>query len=197
MGPLEILASSGSFSQHMALHILLMNLAAPILAALAYSRWPTICDRHDVPAIVAVAIAHTCVLLAWHLPPAMALAMVSRSVEALMQVTLFVTALCFWYVVFAQARAYIWRALVTLLITGKLYCLLAALLVFAPRVVYTAGEPGMSVSLADQQLAGLMMVVACPLSYVLIATVLAARWLGTLHRQNAIPPAPTATPTWS
>lgn len=195
LGPLELLANPGSFSQHMALHILLMNLVAPILAALANSRWHAVGRQRGVCAIAAAAIAHMSVLFFWHLPPAMALAMARPAVASVMQLTLVGAAFCFWYVVFQHARAYIWRALAALLITGKLYCLLAALLVFAPRVVYTAGAANMSISLADQQLAGLMMVVACPLSYVLIATVLAAQWLAALHRHNGMTPVPSATRT--
>ena len=52
-----------------------------------------------------------------------------------------------------------------LLLTGKLVCLLAALMVFAPRALYGAGHAHGAAALDDQQLAGLLMIAACPLSY--------------------------------
>jgi putative membrane protein len=62
--------------------------------------------------------------------------------------------------------------------------LLGALFTFSPRLVYAAGMSGAhhsQIGLADQQLAGLMMIVACPLTYVLAAVVIASRWLFALE----------------
>ena len=53
--------------------------------------------------------------------------------------------------------------------------MLGALLVFAPRPIYSSGHHGFD--LADQQLAGLLMLAACPLSYVLAAIVIAVETL--------------------
>ena len=62
-----------------------------------------------------------------------------------------------------------WHAIPALLLTGKLVCLLAVLLVFAPRALYgTAHAHGVS-ALDDQHLAGLLMIAACPLSYLVAA----------------------------
>jgi putative membrane protein len=78
-----------------------------------------------------------------------------------------------------------------LLISGKLACLLGALLIFAPRLLLTSTVSGHNMhhgpvdhatALADQHLAGLLMVVACPLSYVLTAVVLAAQTMSHLER---------------
>ncbi len=100
-----------------------------------------------------------------------------------MQSSLLLAALLFWYsVIFAEAR---WYSLLALLTTGKLFCLLGALLTFAPRPIYPqlrelyaqAGHFPVETALSDQQLAGLLMLVACPLIYVLASVVLAARWL--------------------
>lgn len=66
-----------------------------------------------------------------------------------------------------------------LLLTGKLACLLGALLIFAPRELYRLhGLP----SLEDQQLAGLLMITACPLSYVVAGVAMAAQAIGDLER---------------
>ena len=46
-----------------------------------------------------------------------------------------------------------------------------ALLIFAPRTLY-------HLALDDQQLAGLLMITVCPLSYLVAAVVLAVQWIG-------------------
>ena len=74
-----------------------------------------------------------------------------------------------------------WQAIFLLLLTGKLSCLLGALLIFAPRLLYAADihAPSFDIgTLDDQQLAGLLMITACPLSYVVAGVVLAARMIG-------------------
>jgi putative membrane protein len=94
-----------------------------------------------------------------------------------------VTAIWFWSAVIAAAD---WRALAALLLTGKLACLLGALMVFAPRDLYEL--PGLTLALcvsgpstvADQHLAGLLMITACPLSYLVTGVALAAKMLGRL-----------------
>ena len=65
-----------------------------------------------------------------------------------------------------------WHGVLGLLVTGKLSCLLAALLVFAPRPLYPHRPSRSAMSLADQQLAGLLMLTACPLSYVVAGIVM-------------------------
>jgi putative membrane protein len=77
------------------------------------------------------------------------------------------------------------------LVTGKFACLLGALLIFAPRDLYAL--PGLvfalcssgESSLADQQLAGLLMVTACPLSFLTSGVAIAARMLSDLERRTA------------
>ena len=76
-----------------------------------------------------------------------------------------------------------WRGLLALILTAKLFCLLGVLLVFAPRFLYPglslphAAGHVMAASLADQQLAGLLMLVVCPASYLAAGVVIAARWV--------------------
>jgi len=98
----------------------------------------------------------------------------------LMQATLFFSALWFWLTVFNQTGEHLWRAVIALLLTGKLFCLIAVLLIFAPRVLYGMTAINMPIELADQQLAGLLMVTVCPITYVLAAVVLISRWFQTL-----------------
>jgi putative membrane protein len=95
----------------------------------------------------------------------MAWAMASMLRMVVMQVSLLMIATAFWTAVFARYRCSGWQAIVAVLVTGKLFCLLGALLVFSPRPLYA---PEL-VSFADQQLAGLIMLTACPLTYVGVA----------------------------
>jgi putative membrane protein len=107
------------------------------------------------------------------------------TVHTVMHVSFLAAALWFWLAVLSDRSTMRWRALFALLITGKLFCLLGALLVFAPRLLYggiaahgpLAGDDG---ALADQHLAGLMMLAVCPLTYVLAGVVIAAQWLSDL-----------------
>ena len=76
--------------------------------------------------------------------------------------------------------------------TGKIACLLGVMLIFSPRLLYSA-SPGQHVhlglheiaaapTLADQQFAGLLMIAACPLSYLLAGVVIAARMISDIGR---------------
>ena len=53
---------------------------------------------------------------------------------------LLAAALSFWMLFCRLPEARRWHALPALLLTGKLVCLLAALLVFAPRALYGASH---------------------------------------------------------
>jgi putative membrane protein len=191
------IAPLGPLSAHMSVHILLMNAVAPAIAV-ATLEWPraAIVYRAARSSLVLASIAQIGVLWIAHSPPLMAASMSSYSLHVVIQVALLATALWFWFAVLGQSGAARWRAIVALLLTGKLFCLLAALLVFAPRALYptdlvhvhhgTAADP-----LADQYLAGLLMLVVCPLTYVLAGVLIAARWLRELRERDAIlPPLP-------
>jgi putative membrane protein len=187
---------------HMTLHILLMNLLAPLVAAAAL--------RSGLPggfiesgrALAIAAVSQIGLLWFAHLPGIMAWSMAGGAPAAVFPVALFLAALVFWGSVFAQRGSARWRALVALLITGKLFCLLATLLVFAPRHLYPAMLSGPHAHarlepaslLADQQLAGLLMIAACPLTYVAVAIAITARWL---REGGAADPAPARPADWN
>ncbi len=170
---------AGAFSRHMIIHIVLMTVAAPILALkLRYSSFQ---QSASVSTLVAAIILQLVLLFAWHSPPGIGLAMAGGHVGALlMQASLLFSALWFWLTIFNQTGEHLWRSVIALLLTGKLFCLIAVLLVFAPRVLYGIGAANIPIELADQQLAGLLMVTVCPLTYVLAAIVLICRWFQTL-----------------
>ncbi|MGJ0484564.1 MAG: cytochrome c oxidase assembly protein [Methylomicrobium sp.] len=171
---------AGLFSRHMIIHIILMTIAAPVLASLlqksAYSVTPLISIR----SLAASTILQMALFFAWHSPPGWAA--IGQGNDAIMQATLFFSALWFWLTVFTQASRHLWRTVAALLLTGKLFCLIAVLLTFAPRVLHGAVASGLASAddLADQQLAGLLMISVCPLTYVLAAIVLISRWFHAL-----------------
>jgi putative membrane protein len=86
----------------------------------------------------------------------------------------------FWFTLLRLSAPSRWHAIALLLLSGKFACLLAALLTFSPRLLYAPalavhGAHVGSGSLADQQLAGLLMIIACPLSYVVAGVTFAAQ----------------------
>lgn len=169
----------GPLSGQMAAHIVLMNLLAPLVALLLGRRT----SRRVAAALGPATLVQLLLLWALHLPGVTAAAYALLP-HAAMQALLFAAALWFWLAVFATAGERRWRALLALLVTSKLFCLLGVLLTFAPRPLYEHGT-GHAVTMADQQLAGLLMIVACPASYLLAAVVIAVRWLRVLERDAA------------
>ena len=184
----------GPLAEHMAIHIALMNAAAPVVALLVQCVG-ALPFRRLGGALGAATVAQVALLWAWHAPSALSWALINPGSHAVMQVSLFLAALWFWCAVLSAVGNRRWRAIFALLLTGKLFCLLGVLLVFAPRALYPAltathGRGASSLvgpALADQQLAGLLMVVACPLSYVLAGTIIAARWVTQLDATGGIP----------
>jgi putative membrane protein len=192
----------GPLAMHMSVHILLMNLVAP-LAALGASRirW----DGREAAAdmLWLATLLQLAALWTWHAPPLLNRALESPSLHLLMYGSLFLTAVLFWWAVFRFPRELRWQPIVALLITSKLYCLLAVLFVFAPRALYpniahahpSNGATVLNATLADQQLAGLIMLAACPATYVLAAIAIGARWLFAM--ETGKPEANAGEEAWS
>lgn len=109
--------------------------------------------------IWAAALAQLFLFLFWHAPPGIAK---SLTVTALMHTSLAVAALWFWSEILSWRQQRPWMCVCALAVTGKIICLVAALYVFAPRALYGDVING---ALADQHLAGLFMLAACPLAY--------------------------------
>ncbi|QLF71831.1 cytochrome c oxidase assembly protein (plasmid) [Peteryoungia desertarenae] len=171
----------GPLALHMATHTALMNGIAPItVIALRHLR---IQARPAVSGALVTATALQLLLLwAWHAPPLLNEAMHSGATHLLMQASLFAAAFCFWDSVLACNQR--WKPIVALLVTSKLFCLLGVLFVFSPSMLYLGllghvhgGEVMVGTTLADQQLAGLLMLATCPVTYVVGGILLANRWL--------------------
>lgn len=172
----------GLQSCRMVIHIALMAIAAPVLANLLRKQTRSATEFANLTALPSATFLQIALFFAWHSPPGLALA--GQGGDSVMQATLFFSSLWFWFTVFNEDDKHLWRAVAALLLTGKLFCLIAVLLTFSPRVLYVsevmAANPAMTVDLADQQLAGLLMITACPISYVLAAIVLIYRWFQSL-----------------
>jgi len=173
----------GQQSCRMITHIALMTIAAPVLAGWLRKQARSATELASMTSLPAATALQAALFIAWHSPPGLAMAGHGGD-SIIMQATLFFSALWFWLTVFNQDGRHSWRAVVALLLTAKLFCLIAVLLTFAPRVLYVSGamapNPAMASDLADQQLAGLLMITACPLTYVLAAIVLIYRWFQSL-----------------
>lgn len=178
--------SIGPLSELMLHHMVLMNLAVPGLIYILRPTVPSTASR-NWPLATATQLA---LLWGWHSPSALGAAMSNPIIMLAMDASLTAAAAWFWLAIYATPAAGRWRAIFALLVTGKLFCLLGALLVFAPRALFGAMMRGpdvalMSESLADQQLAGLVMLVVCPLVYITAGVVLASRWFLRMEAESA------------
>jgi putative membrane protein len=187
--PLALIHEFGHLSQHMALHILSMNVAAPIAAALIVGLGA---PRPVGPRLLwAVAAAQILALWFLHTPRFHAMAVHGQAIAMAVHGLLACLALAFWIVLLSLGPRQRWHAPAALLLTGKLACLLAAFLIFSPRLLYSALEHahGTHISLSDQQLAGLLMIVACPLSYLIAAVLITLELIGPQVAARAEPAA--------
>lgn len=184
-------AEMSKLTAQMAMHILAMSLVAPLTVhALATARPGSFDALGSGRAIAATTVAQLVLLWAAHAPALPMHGASAVAYHAAFQLALFGAAVLFWGAVLAQRGPNRWRSIVALLLTGKLFCLLAALLVFAPRALYAghAHHLDQAALLADQQLAGLLMISACPITYVGAAIVIAARLVRESERSGSTPP---------
>jgi putative membrane protein len=176
-------------------HLALMNVAAPLLGL---GRPRNLSLASGPRMLLGSGVLQVALLWIWHAPGLQDAAAASAPVHLALLLGLGAASLVFWSAVLDASEAAPWRAIVALLFTGKLACLLGALLIFAPRDLYAL--PGLAFSLcssgasslADQQLAGLLMVTACPLGYMTSGLAIAARMLGDLERRTARGRAPAS-----
>jgi putative membrane protein len=190
-GFVSFLIVLGPLSTHMAMHIAMMNVLAPLCVMGWWIVDPVEPKEVAAGRIWLATAAQMTLLWTWHVPVVQATAMASLLLQFALHGSLFIAALMFWHAVLPSPHVR-WQSILALLLTAKLTCLLGALLTFAPRVLYVADAgslPGHGVhrspmlpTLDDQQLAGLLMIAACPLSYVLAGIVLAAQILNDLAR---------------
>lgn len=182
----------GPRAAHMAAHILLINAVAPALAR-AWLRCGAVHEQSFAAGrmLLCAAAAQLILLWMWHAPGAIAFSSSHVIAHAFMSTLLLGASLAFWLAVLGEDGSTRWRGIFGLAATGKLSCLLGALLLFAPRVLdldnsLAATDP--EAALLDQRLAGLLMLAACPLCYVLTGVKIAFDWLRELETHALRPP---------
>ena len=180
----------GAQARHMATHIFTMNIVAPLLGA-AILAWSQLRARSGSLLWLATA-AQLALLWVWHAPAVQSVHLHVPGAMLVFHAALSMAATAFWVSVFALSGSARWQAIPALLLTGKLVCLLAALLVFSPRAIYASAAHAGN-DLGDQQLAGLLMIVACPLCYLVAAVVMTVHLIGRQQPPRATPSSrPTA-----
>ncbi|WP_083567634.1 cytochrome c oxidase assembly protein [Hyphomicrobium sp. CS1GBMeth3] len=182
---LGTLLKLGPLSQHMLDHIALIGVAAPLSAWTLRNLLPRVTGRM----LATAAVVQIVLIWLWHLPPVFGAAVHgSTTLHVAMVASLYAAGLMFWCAIVGLAERRLWQAILALLVTGKLFCLFAAVLVFSPRLLYDvhaahahhAGHAAFS-AIEDQHLAGLMMIAVCPLTYVAAGVAVAARWFASLE----------------
>lgn len=175
----------GPHARHMAAHILAMNVVAPVLAVIALAR------RKGLPGGASLLWLATVVQIAmlwvWHAPIAQNLVLHSSGAMIVAHLALLLAATAFWAFLLSLQGSSRWQAIPALLLTGKLVCLLAVLLVFAPRAIYDSANHAAH-GLGDQHLAGLLMLAACPLSYLVAAVVITVDLIGAHEPSRSVLP---------
>jgi putative membrane protein len=192
---LLIAGGAGPLSLHMALHIASMNVVAPMLAVLLSAQN----DRGGRAGTAwGAAALQVALLWAWHAPSVQRLVLDANALQAAAHLALLVAAVWSWQSLLRLSPNARWHAIPILLVMGKLVCLLAVLLIFSPRLLYELphhAHMAAGSGLDDQQLAGLLMVVACPLSYVVAGVVFATQVVMRLPASEPAAP-PTEEPQW-
>jgi putative membrane protein len=183
------LVELGPLSALMVQHLLVMNVIAPLAAATLAGGLTSKADRTSV--LWGIGLAQILLLWGWHAPVLQRAAGASAVLHLALLGLLTGTAILFWAVLLRAGAQSRWGGIAALLVTGKLACLLGGLLIFAPRELYGLASLAFTIcrtgpsTLADQQLAGLMMIAACPLSYVVAGVVMATQILLDLERRSA------------
>ena len=164
----------GPQAAHMAVHIGFMNVIAPFVAAVVLR---AVDKPTSAVTLWAAAGGQIALLWIWHAPIMQRVALEWHALQFVMHGSLLLIATLFWCAVLGLRGRMRWHGAAALLLNGKLACLLGAPLIFAPRLLLDTSSKYESLSLADQQFAGLLMVTACPLSYVLAGVAFAAQAL--------------------
>lgn len=212
MSPLDALAHS-LFSGHMAQHLLLMVVAAPLLvyarptAALVAGlpaggrdmvrrsglRGPGLRrTAHALASPVVVWIIGTLALWAWHMPALYQAALAHEPAHVLEHASFLGAALLFWNVVLASGtRRGVPRpiAIVLVFASGVQSSALGAVLLFASSPLYSVHAEGARVwdvsPLSDQQLAGALMWSPPALLYIVVMGWLLVRWFDEMEPASA------------
>lgn len=175
------------FSSHMAMHMAVVALAAPLLAlGVAGSRWDPVARSPVLFSAVPASMAELIAVWAWHFPALHHAARTGTIAFILEQGTFLLAGLYLWLSAFgggaALRRARTMGGVTGLLLTAMHMTLLGALLALTPRALYGghhhhgAGDGGLS-PVHDQQLGGAIMLLVGGAAYLLGGVALIAEVL--------------------
>jgi putative membrane protein len=188
-----------SLAAHMIQHVLLLVVAAPLMAlgaplptllwslpgqgrARASVPWRRVLRSHGrrwpAWALGSLMVA-SAVMVGWHAPTLYDAALRHEAVHALEHLSFLATATAFWWAVGVGSARPRGAAVAVVFVAALPGTALGAALTLAGRPWY-AGYP----SLADQQLAGVVMWAFAGLAYVLMAAVLFGVWLRGVERET-------------
>jgi putative membrane protein len=185
LGPLPQLAPR-FFSAHMTMHMAVVAVAAPLLAlGLAGGRSDPALRAPAVFSALPASVLELVLVWTWHAPALHHMARTTTSGLIAEQGTFLAAGFLVWMsAVGGDAEGGGRRAgagVVALLLTSMHMTLLGALIALAPRVLYGHAVDGasMDAQLAQQQLGGVIMLIAGGVSYLCGGVWLAARMLAT------------------
>jgi putative membrane protein len=182
--------SETSFTAHMAQHVLLIVVTAPLLAAGAPfllerlpDRWgrmaASIRGRSWVAWAGVAVFLQAAAMVLWHLPGAFQSAVASDPLHALEHVTLVATAVLFWWVVLGAGPARMVMGIVALFFATVACSGMGAALALAGHTWYPAYR-----SLDDQAMGGVVMWSVAGTAYLIAAVGLFFAWLAGLERTS-------------
>lgn len=198
LGPLPALAAQ-SFAAHMAMHMMVVAIAAPLLAAgVAGNAFDPAHAQPHLFSPIPASMIELVVVWAWHAPLLHQAARHSVVPQVLEQSMFLAAGLLLWLSALSgNHRGDRHRAgagILALLFTSMHMTLLGALFSLAPRTLYphAAGVIGDMSSLADQQVGGAIMLIVGGVSYLAAGLWLTAGLLRARHEPSR--GGPTAVP---
>jgi len=171
LGPLPALARD-SFSAHMAMHMLVVAVAAPLLAlALAGRRFAFGRLPPWIFAPIPASLVELVVVWTWHAPALHHAARFDRLIFSIEQATFLAAGLLLWFSALGggalRTANRAGAGVVALLLTSMHMTLLGALLALSPRPLYVHDAGGPLSAIDDQHLGGAIMLVVGGASYLL------------------------------
>lgn len=210
LSPLDAMGGA-LFSAHMAQHLLLTLVVAPLLVAgrlprtfqalvslPARRRWARAMPsalRPTAPAGMVVAVVlHVTVVVTWHVPAVYDLAVGDPSVHALEHLTLLLAAMPFWAAMGAGTSRPVGPAGLAAFVAALSFILLAASLSMSPTPWYDAHLASTTAwgltPLQDQQLAAAMMWIPGGLVYLAATAASIVRWIRADERAQRVASTP-------
>ena len=169
-----------AFYAHMAAHMAVVAVAAPLLAlGVAGGKWDPIRPWYVSPLVASM--VELAVVWLWHMPLLHEAARRSAMAMAAEQGSFLISGFLLWISVFGGVASRRVEqgaiGIVALLLTLMHMTLLGALLALSPRPLYADHHGGSVDALGDQQLGGVIMIVTGGISYMVGALWLAGRLL--------------------